>query len=116
MIISPIKMLKNTVLFGKRIEFNPTLDYGIKNSRQQFGLLNVEDFLKKLNHQDELNVMSFLRERIFELNYIIRLKKLVCYIHGSFIDDKKESVIQSYKNTIKLFESILRELKRESVF
>lgn len=109
-------MLKSTLLFGKRIDFDPTLDYGMKNSMQQFGLLNVEDFLKKLNHQDELNVISFLHERIYELKYIIRLKKLVCYIHGSFIDEKKESVIQSYKNTINLFKSILRELKRESYF
>ncbi len=108
-------MQKSTLLFGKKIEFNPLLDYGIKNSNQQFGLLNVEKFLSGLNHYDKLIAMSFLQERIYELNYIVRLKKLVSYVYGT-IDLKKESVIQSYINTIKLFESVLQELKSEYVF
>ncbi len=109
-------MQKSTLLFGKRISFDPGLDYGIKNSIHQFGLLNVESFLKKLDHQDKLTVTSFLQERIYELKYMVRLKKLLCYMYGPSIDDKKESVIQSYTNTINLFENILRELKRESFF
>ena len=108
--------MKSTLLFGKRIEFDPHLDYGIKNSRQQFGLLNVENFLKKLNHQDKLIVTSFLQERIYELKYMIKLKKLVSYVHGMPVSLKKESTMLAYMNTIKLFESILKELKRESYF
>lgn len=112
---SRLKM-KSTQLFGHRIDFDPHLDYGLKNSMHQFGLLNVENFLKKLNHQDKLNVMSFLQERIFELKYMVKLKKLVSYVYGTSIDLKRESTILAYINTIKLFESILRELKRETVF
>lgn len=109
-------MLKTSLLFGKRIFFNPTLDYGIKNSRHQYGLLNVENFLKKLNYQDKLITMSFLQETIYELKYIVRLKKLVSHIYASSLDYKKESVIQSYNNTINLFENILGKLKKEVYF
>ena len=105
-------MQKSILLFGKRIDFNQGLDYGIKNSKQEFGLLNVEKFLSGLNHYDRIIAISFLQERIYELNYMVRLKKLVSYVYGT-VDLKKESVIQSYINTIKLFEGILQELKSE---
>ncbi len=108
--------MKSTILFGHRVDFDPHLDYGIKNSMQQFGLLNVENFLKKLNYQDKLNAMSFLQERVFELKYMVKLKKLVTYVYGTSIDLKRESTVLAYMNTIKLFEGILRELKRESIF
>jgi len=108
--------MKSTLLFGKRIEFDPHLDYGIKNSRHEFGLLKVESFLKKLDSKDKLVVMSFLQERIYELKYMVKLKKLVSYVYGTRIDLKRESVVLAYMNTIKLFQNILKQLKRESYF
>lgn len=103
-------MLKSQLFFGRKIFYDPNIDYGIKNSQHRFGLLNVENFLNKLSYQDKAIVKAFLRERIYELRYIVKFKKIVISTYGSLLDYKKNSLIRSYQNTINLFENIVRAI------